>query len=67
MLRLFTKTLQFKSRLLTTTQLLMSTRKPSLVTEEETLENLSREMRREMGKIGNENILQAAQQELRSQ
>ena len=67
MLRFFSKTLQTRSRLLSTTQFLMSTRKPSLVTEEETLENLSREMRREMGKLGNENILQAAQQELRSQ
>jgi hypothetical protein len=40
--------------------MLLSTKKPSIVTEEETLENLQREINREMGKVGNENIMSAA-------
>jgi hypothetical protein len=47
-------------------KMLITTKKPSIVTEEETLENLQKEIHREMGKVGNENIMSAAQQELRS-
>ena len=45
----------------------MSTRKSFIITEEETLENLEASLKREMIKISNQDILQSAQKELRSE
>ena len=45
----------------------MSTRKSFIITEEETLENLEASLKREMIKNINQDILQSAQKELRSE
>jgi hypothetical protein len=45
----------------------MSTRKSFIITEEETLENLEASLKREMIKTSNQDILQSAQKELRSE
>lgn len=54
---IFTKRLRSSLRL-------MSTRKPTIVSEEQTLENLRVSMEREVNKYSNKDLLAAAQEEL---
>lgn len=46
---------------------MMSTRRPVIVTEDETLENLKNTMEREMGKFNNSDMLAAAKEELKDE
>jgi hypothetical protein len=46
---------------------MMSTRRPVIVTEDETLENLKNTMEREMGKFNTSDMLAAAKEELKDE